>query len=223
MTEDAGTLWDAVLARGVRRAASARATRCGSRSAIRCTGTTSGPTPTRSPQASGGPARSTKEFTGARRSAQVEERGPGAAARRVRDGGAARSPARGWRSTAAGRSPRARTRRCSTSESASATCRASARRRTELTIDVRGKPRRARDRAGNPSTRREGVTWRPRSLPRRPQVPPRARLGARRRRRGRRSASPGSRGLARRARALRAARRRARPSRRTRRTARSSR
>ena len=41
MADEAGELWDAILARGVTRPGSARATACASRSAIRSTGTTS--------------------------------------------------------------------------------------------------------------------------------------------------------------------------------------
>ncbi len=74
------------------RAASARATRCGSRSVTRCTATTSAPTRTRSRRGSAGSARSTGDFTGADVLRETRRR-PGAAARGVPHA-RARDPAR---------------------------------------------------------------------------------------------------------------------------------
>ena len=62
MADEAGQLWDAILARGVVPCGRlcVRATRCASRSATRCTGTTSARTGTRSRRASAGRARSAR-------------------------------------------------------------------------------------------------------------------------------------------------------------------
>ena len=73
-------------ARRRRRAGSARATRCGSRSATRCTATTSRRRPTRSRPGSAGRARSTRSSPASTSCAAIKEAGPGAEARRVRDG-----------------------------------------------------------------------------------------------------------------------------------------
>ena len=81
--EDAVALWDAVLARGVVPAGSARATRCAWRSATRSTGTTSRRRPTRSRPGSAGRARSTRSS---------RARTSSAASRRTgRSGGSSRS------------------------------------------------------------------------------------------------------------------------------------
>ena len=91
---------------------------------------------------------------------------------------------------------------------------------TELAIDVRGKPR-ARARRQEADLQEGGVTsGGERELSRRPEVPPRARLGPHRRRRGGARHHVVRAGRARRARALRAARARATRSRRTQPTAR---
>ena len=57
--EDTGALWDAALARGATPCGLGARDTFGSRSATRCTGTTSQPRPTRSPPGSAGRARST--------------------------------------------------------------------------------------------------------------------------------------------------------------------
>ena len=140
---------------------------------------------------------------------------PGAAARRVRDGGEG--------DPAAGHADRRRRRGHVRLALADARRRASAwatsRPRaaqpdTELTIDVRGQPGRARV-VKKPIYKREGLSGSRRELSRRPEVPPRARLGPDRGRRGVLGITWFAAGRARRARPLRAARRRARRSRRT--------
>ena len=111
------------------RAGSARATRCGSRSATRSTATTSGRSGTRSRPGSAGRARSTTEFTGVERAARGQGGAGPSAARRVPDDREG-DPAPGHADRGRRRGDvRVACRRCSTSASASATCRPRWRRR----------------------------------------------------------------------------------------------
>jgi len=74
--DDAPVLWDAILARGVTPAASARVTRCAWRSATRCMAMTSGRSGTRSRAAWAGSARSTRISPGQVRCARSRRPGP---------------------------------------------------------------------------------------------------------------------------------------------------
>ena len=198
------------------RAASARATRCGSRSATRCTATTSGPTPTRSRPASAGSARSTRSSPASSELREIKEDGPGAAARRVRDGGAGDPAAGDADRRAAARSPPARTRRCSSVGIGLGYVPRRAREPGHRADDRRPRHGRgARAVVKKPIYKREEREWPQRELSRRPALPPRARLGAHRGRRGDARHHLVRAGRARRARPLRAARRSARRSRRT--------
>ena len=76
MAEDAVALWDAVIARGVRPAASAPATRCGSRSVTRCTATTSASQWDAISSGLGWACALDTEFTGVERLREIKERGP---------------------------------------------------------------------------------------------------------------------------------------------------
>ncbi len=210
-------------ATGRRRAASARATRSGSRCVIRCTATTSRATPTRSRPASAGRARSTRSSAASAELRRIKEEGP---ARKLAafvmdekavprqgmpiDGGGVvtsgtHSPmldvgiGMGYVPAAArGAGNRARDRRPRQAEAGA--------RRQEADLRQGGE-----------------LGGRCRELPGRPEVPPRARLGADRGRRGGARHHLVGAGRARRARPLRGAGRRRHHRRRTRRTARSSR
>ena len=144
MADDAPALWDAILARGV--------TPCGlgARDTLRLEvcyplhGNDIAPEYDAISAGLGWVCALDKDFTGAERLREIKERGPGAEARRVPDDRAARSRGRGWRSRAAARSRRAR---CSPMLEVGIGLgyvpAATSAPGTELTIDVRGKPRRA--------------------------------------------------------------------------------
>ena len=190
-----------------RPAASARATRSGSRSATRCTGTTSGRTPTRSPRASAGSARSTRTSPASRRCAGsrqrarptrlvafvMEERAIPRQGMKILEGGEVTSGTHSPmldQGIGMGYVPAALDRAGHRADDRRARQAAQGARRQEADLPTRG------------------VTRVGRELPRRPSLPPRARLGAHRRRHrhdGHHLVRPGR---ARRARPLRAAGRR---------------
>ena len=111
---------------------------------------------TRSRAASAGSARSTPSSSAPSALREIKARGPGAEARRLPDDRAGDpAPGDGDRRAAA-RSPRARSRRCSTSASVSATSpRQRAQPGTELTVDVRGRQRDAARWSTKPIYKRE--------------------------------------------------------------------
>ena len=76
MREDVVALWDAVRHAASPRAASARATRSGSRSVTRCTATTSARTANAVASGLGSACALATEFTGADRLREIKERGP---------------------------------------------------------------------------------------------------------------------------------------------------
>ena len=211
MAEDAGALWDAILARGV--------TPCGlgARDTLRLEvccplhGNDIGPTRTRSRPGSAGRARSTRRTSPAPTCcARIKERGP---ARKLvsfvmeekavpRQGMPIDGRRRGHLGLALADARRRHRHGLRAGEHAAPG--------TELTIDVRGKLRAARV-VKRPIYKREELIGRCGVVSRRPQVPPRARLGADRRRRGRARRHLVRAGRARRARALRAAGRGRRP------------
>ena len=206
------------------RAGSARATRSASRSATRCTATTSARRPTRSRPASAGSARSTRSSPASRSCARVKARGPEREARRVRHGGEG-DPApghgdrRGRRGDLGHALADAR-RRASAWATSPPTAAAPG---TEITIDVRGRPRRARSRQEADLQREEDYVAAAESYPDDLKYHREHDWARDRGRRGDARHHLVRPGLARRARPLRAARGRARRSRRTARTARSSR
>ncbi len=209
-SEDAGALWDAVVARG--------ATPCGlgARDTLRlevCYPLHGSDITRRHRCDLGRPRLGLRARQGLhrrRRAPPRQGRRAAAATRRLRDGGEGDPARRACRSRAAASSRRAPTRRCSTGASGWATFPPrGATPDTPIVVDVRGKPRAGARRRESRSTRQGGVTRGScRVLPRRPQVPPRARLGPHRGRRGRARHHLVRPGRARRPRPLRAAGRR---------------
>ena len=185
MADDAGSSGTRCSSAASSRAGSARGTRCASRSATRSTATTSRPETDAISAGLGWTCALDKDFTGADELRADQGGRARTRSSSLRDGGARRSRARACRSRAAAGSRPARTRRCSTSASAWATCRPG-RRARHRAHDRRARPAapRARSSPSRSTSERRRVVAAAETLPGRPALPPRARLGAHRGRRG---------------------------------------